>query len=79
MYIVTTQQHNPRQVTKHNPRQVTKHNPRQVTIIETGTYIIASACFMAEPAGFEPTGDGVKVRCLTAWRRLSIYSTFIDY
>lgn len=22
---------------------------------------------MAEPAGFEPTGDGVKVRCLTAW------------
>ena len=63
MYIVTTQQ----------------HNPRQITIIETGTYIIASACFMAEPAGFEPTGDGVKVRCLTAWRRLSIYSTFIDY
>ena len=22
---------------------------------------------MAGPAGFEPTNDGVKVRCLTAW------------
>lgn len=22
---------------------------------------------MAGPAGFEPTSDGVKVRCLTAW------------
>ena len=25
--------------------------------------------FLAGPAGFEPTDDGVKVRCLTAWRR----------
>ena len=24
-------------------------------------------CFMAGEAGFEPTRDGVKVRCLTAW------------
>ena len=23
--------------------------------------------FVAGMAGFEPTGDGVKVRCLTAW------------
>ena len=27
---------------------------------------------LAGPAGFEPTGDGVKVRCLTAWRRPNI-------
>ena len=32
---------------------------------------------MAGIAGFEPTSDGVKVRCLTAWRRLSIYSTLL--
>ena len=30
---------------------------------------------MAGPAGFEPTGDGVKVRCLTAWRRPNIWNT----
>lgn len=27
---------------------------------------------MAEAAGFEPANNGVKVRCLTTWRRLSI-------
>ena len=27
---------------------------------------------LAEPAGFEPTSAGVKVLCLTAWRRLNI-------
>ncbi len=27
---------------------------------------------MAGLAGFEPTGDGVKVRCLTAWRQPNI-------
>ena len=27
------------------------------------------AFILAGPAGFEPTDDGVKVRCLTAWRR----------
>lgn len=32
---------------------------------------LAQVCIliMAGPAGFEPTDDGVKVRCLTAWRR----------
>ena len=28
---------------------------------------------MAGIAGFEPTHDGVKVRCLTAWRHPNIY------
>ena len=28
---------------------------------------------LAGPAGFEPTGDGVKVRCLTAWRRPKVF------
>ena len=27
---------------------------------------------LAGIAGFEPTSDGVKVRCLTAWRQLII-------
>ena len=27
---------------------------------------------LAGLAGFEPTGDGVKVRCLTAWRQPNI-------
>ena len=30
---------------------------------------------MAGLAGFEPTGDGVKVRCLTAWRQPNIGDT----
>ena len=33
---------------------------------------------LAGPAGFEPTGDGVKVRCLTAWRRLNIYKIVVQ-
>ncbi len=28
--------------------------------------------YLAGLAGFEPTGDGVKVRCLTAWRQPNI-------
>ena len=31
--------------------------------------LIQGAFILAGPAGFEPTRDGVKVRCLTAWRR----------
>ena len=29
--------------------------------------------FLAGVAGFEPTNDGVRVRCLTAWRHPKIY------
>ncbi len=28
---------------------------------------------MAGVAGFEPTNDGVRVRCLTAWRHPNFY------
>ena len=34
---------------------------------------------LAGLAGFEPTGDGVKVRCLTAWRQPNIYITLELY
>gem|GEM_PF-1189302 len=30
---------------------------------------INAAFYMAGPAGFEPAHDGIKTRCLTAWRR----------
>ena len=29
--------------------------------------------YLAGLAGFEPTGDGVKVRCLTAWRQPNLF------
>ena len=32
---------------------------------------------MAGQAGFEPTNDGVKVRCLTAWRLPNIVLCFL--
>ena len=38
-----------------------------------GTFLLAGV------AGFEPTNDGIKNRCLTAWRhpnRLELYQTF---
>ena len=38
-------------------------------------YIRLSVIFRAE--GFEPPNNGIKTRCLTAWRRPTIYIVLI--
>ena len=48
------------------------HPPIRVDLVEKPTSRNLSV-FLAGLAGFEPTSDGVKVRCLTAWLQPNIY------
>ena len=45
------------------------------TLIKSQVLYLLSYWVMAGVAGFEPTNDGVKVRCLTAW----LYPIFCLY
>ena len=41
---------------------------RGIEVLQTSALPLGYVALLARVAGFEPADDGVRVRCLTAWR-----------